>query len=287
MAHPRILVTGAYGNLGKDLTDQLRLIPQYDVIGTGSDDLNLAWTGDAIRTVLDTLHPQIIINTAAFTDVDGAEDNRAAAFQINAKGPQVLAEWAAEHGAYLIHISTDYVFDGCKGIAYTPSDSPHPINAYGESKYAGEQAILTCLPSNAAIIRTSWLFGSGQKNFVPFLLRSAQSQTPIRVVEDQWGTPTWTGNLNTMILDALKNRMTGVFHGCSHGIVTRYEQALFIYDCLGVSTDLLTAVSADTFPFKAKRPVNTAMIPSFDSALEWKEATCHFLETQPVIKSHV
>lgn len=287
MARQRILVTGATGNLGQDLLDHLRLLDGYDIVGTGSGELNLAWSKEAIRKVLDELKPDVIVNSAAFTQVDAAETRYDLALKVNQGGPEAFAEWSFTHHGYLIHISTDYVFDGTKGTLYNPTDLPNPINRYGLSKRLGEEAVLNILPSNGLVLRTSWLFGRGARNFVPFLIQAAKSQSPVQITMDQWGTPTWTVNLCRMIAEAIRDRPAGILHGCSTGLTSRLEQARFLCECLGVSSAFITPATTESFRFPAKRPLNTAMNSSFRCATDWQSATQQYIQSQGLLKNHV
>lgn len=280
-------MTGKTGTLGQDLLARLQLFPQYEILATDRTTLDLTETSEAIEAVLNQLQPDVIINTAAFSQVDDAEAHYETALKVNRDGPKALAKWTHQHQKYMIHISTDYVFDGQKGAPYEPEDLAHPINRYGQSKYEGETAVLNTLEENGLVVRTSWLFGTQAKNFVPFLIQAALSQSPVRVVTDQWGVPTWTGNLCKMLIEALETRPSGILHGCSTGRTTRYEQAQFICQCLDRPTDFITPVTTDSFQFVAKRPVDTTMKSSFASALTWQEATEKFLYTEGRIKSHV
>jgi dTDP-4-dehydrorhamnose reductase len=252
---------------------------QFEVTGTHTSTLNLTWPTEKIEDVLESIFPDVIINTAALTTVDACESRFEEALQTNAYGPKALAEWCLKQNKYLIHISTDYVFDGTKGSPYEATDTPHPINHYGESKWAGETAVLGTLPQ-AAVVRTSWLFGPGGKNFVPFVIEKALSQTPVNIANDQWGTPTWTGNLCKMLLHTLEEQPCGILHGACQGVVSRYEQAKHLCQLLSVPDTFITPVPTAFFNFAAKRPVNTAMQPSFSSALPWQEATEQFIESQ-------
>ncbi len=287
MARQKVFVTGANGTLGQDLLARLALFDQFDLVGADRTRLNLLWDETTLKSALDELNPDIVINPAAFTQVDAAEAERETAMTVNGIAPGILAQWTQEKNRYLIHISTDYVFEGTKGALYLPSDPTHPINYYGVSKRAGEEAILQNAPGQSAVVRTSWLFGPGARNFVPFVLQAAQQQKPIRIAMDQWGTPTWTGNLCKMILQVMEERWTGVFHGCSTGMTTRYEQALHLCKAIGMPTDFMTPVPTEAFGFPARRPENTAMQSSFDCALNWEDATETFLKTQGLLPSHV
>lgn len=284
----KILVTGAGGTLGQDFLARLALFDQWEVTATRTADLDLASDPAKIQQTLSKYRPEVIINTAAFTAVDAAETETQQAQKVNARGPQALASWAKYHGTYLIHVSTDYVFDGAKGSPYEPQDKPNPINHYGKTKLAGEKAVLSEHSEGSAILRTSWLYGTNAKNFVPFILDAAEKQTPIRVAEDQWGVPTWTGTLVKMILHCLEERPAGVFHACCSGQTTRYAQAKFLCEAIGASPDFMTPVPTAEFNFPAKRPLNTVMATSFPNlATDWQTATLKFLETQGRQVSHV
>lgn len=277
MADSRVLITGAAGNLGQDLLAFLQRSSQYTLIGTTRDQLNLTSPEAELMATLDAIRPDIIINPAAFTAVDAAESDFETAMQVNCHGPQVLAQWAEQNGAYLVHISTDYVFDGTKGKPYTPADLTNPVSRYGESKEAGEMAVLSAHPTGSAVLRTSWLFGSGQKNFVPFVVNAAKNQTPVNIANDQWGTPTWTVNLAQMIFETLLERPSGLLHATGYGRTSRYEQALMLCHLLKLPTEFMTSVPTSAFNFPARRPTDSSMQSSYSSAMHWEEATSHYL----------
>lgn len=261
-----MLVTGAQGNLGLNLMPVFSAVTGVQVVGLDRGRLDLSSSAKAIRTVLDEHQPAVIINAAAYTNVDKAESESELAYQVNEQGPATLAHWCSDHEAYLIHISTDYVFDGMKGTPYTPKDVPNPINVYGASKLAGEQRVQEILPKHSAVVRTSWLYGPGQKGFLWFVAQSAQQQKTIGVVDDQWGTPTWTGHLCEMIVTMLQDRPSGLFHGCNSGLTTRFEQAVLFCELMGMDTtaieQFMEPKPTSAFTFPAKRPMNTAMVPS-------------------------
>ncbi len=286
MAQQRILVTGAQGALGQDLLARLRLFDEFEVIGTTRSQLDLSAPVETIHQTLDEIRPDILINTAAVTAVDAAETDYDMAIHVNAHAPQAMAEWASQHGAYLIHISTDYVFDGQKSTSYTPQDTPSPINRYGHSKWLGEKAVLSTLPNQGLVLRTSWLFGSHSKNFVSFVMNALKENKQVRIAMDQHGTPTWTGHLCKMILTCLNDRPTGILHGCNTGSTTRYEQAQYLREKLNAPESLLTPVLTEAFNFPAPRPVNTSMVCSFPDIPSWQEATDTYLAVCQELTHH-
>src|SRR5260370_24025296 len=185
--NPTILLTGKTGQVGSEL---LRLLPQFgEVIAPDRSALDLLDTGNLRRVVRD-IRPRLIANAAAYTAVDAAENDETAAHAINADAPAVFAEEARKIGAAIVHYSTDYVFDGSKAAPYEEADSTNPINAYGKSKLAGEQAVRT---SNVPhlIFRTSWVYGTHGRNFLMTILRLATEREELRIVRDQTGAPTW------------------------------------------------------------------------------------------------
>ena len=187
----RILVTGVNGQVGGELA---ALLPAHgDVIGLDRAMLDLA-DPDAIVRVLREAAPDLVINAAAYTAVDLAESQRDAAFAINARGPAVLAEETKRLGAVLVHYSTDYVFDGGASTPYAEDAPTHPLNVYGESKLAGEQAIAAS-GAHALVLRTSWVYGRTGRNFLVTIRRLAGERDELRIVADQTGTPNWSRSL--------------------------------------------------------------------------------------------
>ncbi len=228
MIKPRILLIGGTGQLGWEL---YKLLPRlYETVALNRRELDLTDLR-AIRRRLREIGPQLVINAAAYTAVDQAESDAVAARVINSEGPAVMAEEAKKLGAGLIHYSTDYVFDGCKRTPYEEADPPNPINVYGETKLAGEQAIQGVgLPH--LIFRTEWVYATRGKNFLLTILRLATQREELRIVDDQVGTPTWSGAiaLATMrILNQVSSRsvafsrlaeFSGLYHLTAAGQTT-------------------------------------------------------------------
>lgn len=296
MARQRILLTGSWGNLGQALLKQLTGLETDELLTPSREELDLVWSQEQLTAALDELKPDVIINPAAYTNVDKAESEPELAYQINGQAPGVMAAWAKQHQAYLLHFSTDYVFDGSKETPYTPEDVPNPLGLYAKSKLEGEKNILDQASEESLILRVSWLFGRKPAGFVHFLLNAAKENTEqktaspegedcffaphaqIKAVCDQVGTPTWTNSVAELLPRLLNERPTGLCHACNHGEISRYQQAVFLYEQLGIPIDRIEkAVSADFFQ-TAKRPQYTAMLSSFDEMPTWEKATVQFLK---------
>ncbi|AUX93863.1 dTDP-4-dehydrorhamnose reductase [Mixta gaviniae] len=256
----RILLTGAYGQLGRCLLD--RFPADWVMLACGSAELDITDRA-AVERIVRRFRPQVIMNAAAYTAVDKAEIDRIRAMKINAIGPENLARAAHEVGAQLIHISTDYVFDGSKPTPYIESDIPCPINFYGLSKWEGEKRVQAILPQ-AIIIRTSWVFSEYGNNFVKTMLRLAQTHETIRVVNDQRGCPTYAGDLaQAMIQLAAEPEAAGIYHYCGDKAVSWYEFAQAIFS-LRSSAPRLVPISSREFATTAPRPGNSALLASAD-----------------------
>jgi dTDP-4-dehydrorhamnose reductase len=205
------------------------------------------------RAVAQALGGATVINCAAYTDVDGAEADPATAHAVNEEGARNVAEAAAR----VIYLSTDYVFDGTKEGAYVESDPAHPLSAYGRSKLAGERATLTASP-HSLIVRTSWLFGAGGRNFVRSMLALAEERDQIRVVDDQVGCPTFTGHLAEALVALAEGHEHGFLHVAGSGACSWYEFARAIFERAGVDVDLRPC-STGEFPRPAPRPANSVL----------------------------
>ena len=255
----RILLTGGSGQLGRTL---IRTAPAgTEIIAPARSEFDLGDTA-AMAALVAQARPSHIINAAAFTAVDAAEAEREAAWRVNAEAPARLATLAGEAGAHLVQISTDYVFDGSANTPRTPADPVAPINHYGASKLAGEQAVLSAdVP--ALVVRTSWLYAPGGRNFVTTMLRlmapDADVPPPLRVVSDQVGCPTSTHSLASWLWAALARQLTGLHHWCDAGAVSWHGFALGIQQqalaCGRLSRAVpVVAVTSDEFPTAARRP---------------------------------
>lgn len=277
MAFQRIVVTGASGMLGRDLTHHLSG-KGYQVTGLTSQTCNLLHDVDAIRKTIGASDPQLIIHTAAYTDVEGAERDPELAMSINKDGTRKIALVAEELGAVLAYVSTDYVFDGLKGTPYTVEDKPNPVNAYGLSKYYGELMVKELL-DEAYILRTSWLYGVSRHNFVQYVLEGARQGRELQVVDDWIGSPTWTGTLSHTIEQVVCSGAYGTYHTVDAGMISKYDQAVTICESAGLSTDHIRPVSHRDLSFLAKRPPCSALDPGTLEVPSWKTALQAYLQT--------
>lgn len=290
----RILLLGKDGQLGWELRRALLSFP--NLVAMGRPDLDLGKL-ESLREYTRQSAPQVIINAAAFTAVDQAEEEEDAVFQINSAAPRVLAEEAARLGSLLIHFSTDYVFDGTKGAPYIESDRPNPLNAYGRAKLEAEKAIRE-VGGHHLVLRTSWIFSLRKSNFVTRILEQARSQKVIRVVDDQTGSPTWCRSLaqavSTLIVTArakgaewLQER-GGLYHLAGSGSASRFDWAEAILEeesrrHNGIAQNLQRAKS-DEFPSTAIRPNYSALnSDQFEEVFgfrlpEWRSALALALE---------
>lgn len=232
-----------------------------------------------------SLHPTVIINSSAFTAVDLAETEPEKAYGVNADGVKTLAMFAKEVGARLIHFSTDYVFSGQSSQGYVESDVTEPASVYGQSKLAGELAIRESLPiSQWIILRTAWLYGPNGKNFVQTMLALAGQGKPLRVVNDQIGCPTYSGDLATWTLDLLSTPASGIYHAVNTGICSWFEFATTIFKLQKIDVNV-SPVTSDSFPSVAKRPAYSILkTQRLSQALnykirKWPEALSEYLSS--------
>ncbi|MGC8808764.1 MAG: dTDP-4-dehydrorhamnose reductase [bacterium] len=251
----KILVLGARGMLGQDLVPLLSL--NYEAIARDIQDFDIT-NAQRVEEEILRLKPQVVINAAAYTDVDGCESNRELALSVNAKGAGNIAQACALIQAKLIHLSTDYVFDGSSADPYQEDDRPNPLNVYGLSKLQGELAIKE---SGAAylIIRTQWLYGAHGRNFVDTIIKAAQKEKELRVVNDQRGSPTYTKDLSSAIKEILEKNAQGIIHVANSGSCTWYEFAKEILQQLGMKQIPIKPISSAELARPAKRPANSVL----------------------------
>ena len=260
----QILLIGKDGQLGREL--QPLLSPLGEVKSVGRDGLDLA-NPEAIANIFAEIEPDLIINAAAYTAVDKAETERDLAIAINGNAPGILAKQAEQLGATLIHVSTDYVFDGSQSHPYLETDPTQPLGVYGQSKLAGELAI-DQTEANAAIVRTAWVYGVGGKgNFVKTMLRLGGEREELRVVCDQVGSPTWTGDLARAIVqlsDKIHPETAGIYHYTNSGVTSWYDFAVAIFEeakQLGFPLKIQRVVPISTaeYPTPARRPAYSVL----------------------------
>ena len=246
-----VAILGGKGMLGTDVASVCRQegfevevfdLPEFDI--TNVQQLKQALNG--ART---------IVNCAAYTNVDGAESEAELAYEVNAEAVGRLGELVKESGGWLLHISTDFVFDGGMSRPYRETDTPNPINEYGKTKLAGEQ-LLGQSGCRHCIVRVEWTYGSAGNNFVTKLIQRAKVDRTLKVVDDQIGSPTATTEAAKVICEMLHKKPVGLFHFASDGYVSRYEMARFIFDKLSMDVSVLACKSSD-YPSAAARPLNS------------------------------
>lgn len=249
----RLLITGKNGQLGSELQDLQHNYPQYEMIFVDREEMDLS-NSEQIIEVLNDQKPGIIINAGAYTAVDKAETEQELCDLINHKAVKTMGEWAAKNNAKIIHISTDYVFNGTSEIPLKETDATDPINVYGLTKLKGEQVLQT---SGAAyvIIRTAWVYSTYGANFVKTMMRLMNERDEIGVVADQVGTPTYARDLAQVIMDVVvADAFTqGIYHYSNEGKISWYDFAAAIKEIKGYKTKI-NAISSDVFPTPANRP---------------------------------
>ena len=268
-------------------TDVVAAASGHDVVALTRADLDIT-NADAVRAAVRDVRPDAVINCAAWTNVDLAETEEAEATLINGDGAGHLAAAAAEVGAHVVHVSTDYVFNGAASEPY-PEDAPTgPIGAYGRSKLAGEVAVARAAPSGHAIVRTAWLFGPHGKNFVDTMLRLGADRDELTVVDDQLGCPTYTGHLAPALVAIAVARTQGVLHAAGAGSCTWWELACATFERAGLPVTVHRGTTAG-FNAPAPRPAysvlgstrsDTPVLPAWQDGL-----AAHLLAKQEVLAS--
>lgn len=254
----KILVTGAYGQLGNELKELSVNYPNWQFLFTDVDSLDITDKKE-VDAFFQEKKPDFVLNCAAYTAVDQAETDRNEALKVNANAPGILAVAAKKQNAGFIHISTDYVFDGRTFKPYQEIDPVNPESVYGKTKLAGEHAVRGGNP-NAIIIRTSWLYSSFGNNFVKTMLKLGQNHKILKVVFDQVGTPTYAGDLANVLLkiaeiydEDLQQFIPGIYHYSNEGVASWYDFANAIFELAQVNCSVLPVLSKE-FPSIAKRP---------------------------------
>ena len=250
----RYLVTGAAGMLGHDL---VRALDGREVTALTRAELDVT-DAAAVRDAV--AGHDVVFNTAAYTDVDGAETHEDLAFAVNAAGVENLATAAASHRARLVTLSTDYVFDGMSTTPYAEDHPRDPINAYGRSKAAGEELALATHPDGTFIVRAAWLYGTGGANFAATMLRLAAANPTVSVVDDQLGQPTWTANLAEQLVALMDaNAPAGIYHGTNSGQTSWFGFARAIFDEAGLDPERVRPTDSASFVRPARRPAYSVL----------------------------
>lgn len=283
----KVLVTGAAGQLGTDVIDELAQ-RGYGAVGVDVSELDIT-DKDAVNRVLTDIRPDAVIHCAAWTAVDDAEDKPEAVRAVNALGTEYIAQVCGEIGCKLMYISTDYVFDGQGERAWMPDDDRQPLNVYGQTKYEGELAVEK-YTEKFFIVRIAWVFGFHGKNFIRTMLNLAKTHTELNVVNDQIGSPTYTKDLARLLADMIETERYGCYHATNEGFCSWYDFACEIFrqaaalgheECQQV---IVHPVSSSEFPTKAKRPSNSRMSKEklsengFERLPDWKDALERYLK---------
>jgi dTDP-4-dehydrorhamnose reductase len=276
----RLLVTGAGGMLGRAVVAGASHLG-HDVRGATRAELDITVEAAVIVTMHE-FRPDAVVNCAAYTDVDGAQADRQTAAAINERGAGLVAAAAAEVGASIVHVSTDYVFDGSKREPWLESDPVGPLGVYGETKLAGEAAVAAANPAHA-IVRTSWLFGAGGRNFVDTMLALGAERDEVSVVTDQVGSPTWTGHLAGALVElAQRPEQTGIHHVAGGGACSWHELAVEVFERAGLDCRVLPTTTA-AFPRPAPRPAYSVLASERRDApvlAPWQEGAAAYLATR-------
>lgn len=250
----RWLVVGANGMLGTEL---MQLLADRNARGVDLPEIDITSPESVAASLIDI---DIVVNCAAYTAVDNAEDAEDVAFRVNATGPSVLARRCAEIGAKLVQISTDYVFDGASADPYPENAQPNPQSAYGRTKLAGEWAVRAELPQAHWILRTAWLYGEFGPNFVKTMVALEASKPELAVVDDQHGQPTWARHLAARIIELSDVGVpSGTYHATSSGATTWFGFTRSIFDEIGAEPSRVQPTTTEAFPRPAKRPANSVL----------------------------
>jgi dTDP-4-dehydrorhamnose reductase len=251
------LLTGSSGQLAASFAKRLRA-RSMEFLAPDESQCDIT-DRTCIRKLIGSYQPRVIINCAAYNQVDKAEQDRDKAFQVNAAGPRILAEEARECGAVLVHFGSDYVFDGLKqdGL-YREEDPVGPLSEYGRSKLAGEQAVREVLGDRSLVFRLSWVFGEGKQNFIVKLLEWSAAQDYLRIACDEFSVPTWTETVVDVTLRSLEQGVTGLYHLTNSGYCSRYEWARAVLRKKGIDK-FIRPVPMDSFRMPARRPLFSAM----------------------------
>jgi dTDP-4-dehydrorhamnose reductase len=279
----KIVVTGAAGMLGSDIVRVARGV-RHEVVALGREELDVTDPAGVERTIA-RHRPGAVINCAAWTDVDGAEQDEREAALVNGEGAGYVAGAAAQVDAKVLYVSSDYVFDGARREPYLESDETAPIQAYGRSKLAGERA--TALANERSfIVRSSWLFGPGGDNFVETMLRLGAGSAPVVVVSDQVGCPTYTGHLAIGLVRLIDGTAYGVHHMAGSGSCSWYEFAHEIFRQAGMEVKVMAATS-EMLDRPARRPANSVLVSGREAPIrlpQWQRGLADYLARREAIR---
>ena len=274
-----IIVTGAKGQLGGDVCDLLAL---HGTEHQGIDIADLDITDEkAVSDFFDRVKADALIHCAAYVAVDKAEDEKELCFAVNEKGTENLARACKKHGIKMLYVSTDYVFSGEGSTPFLPDDEKGPLGAYGLSKLKGEEAVKRHL-ENYFIVRTSWVFGERNTNFIATMLRLSETRSELNVVADQIGSPTYARDLAILLCEMIKTDRYGVYHGTNEGFCSWYELAKKTFEVAGKEIKV-NPVASEEFPTRAVRPKNSRLSKErltengFKRLPHWEDAVERYL----------
>ena len=276
----KVLVTGVKGQLGYDVVNELEK-RGLEAVGVDIQEMDIT-DADSVNRVIGEAAPDAVIHCAAYTAVDAAEDNVEICRKVNADGTQNIANMCKKLDIPMIYISTDYVFDGQGERPWQPDDERAPLNVYGQTKYEGELAVQNTL-DKYFIVRIAWVFGVNGKNFIKTMLNLGKTRDHLTVVNDQFGSPTYTYDLAKLLVDMIQTDKYGIYHATNEGICTWYEFACEIFRQVGLNVSV-APVTADQYPAKAKRPSNSRMSKDkleengFDRLPTWQDALERYLK---------
>ena len=272
----RFLVLGAAGQLGRAFVKVLRGESQHHCF-LSHQELDIT-DADRLQSCLKELKPDVVVNCSAYNDVDRAQTDPEPAFRVNARAVQTLAELSRKNHLFLVHYSTDYVFDGTASKPYSEDDTPNPLSRYGQSKLDGEKAVQGTL-SDYLLLRVSWVFGQGKQNFLAKAAAWARTQNELKIVQDEVSVPTFTDDIVRATIQACAQGLVGLYHLTNTGFSSRYDWVRFFFEKKGFDNKIIPVLSSD-FHLPARRPKFSAMsngrlgrilpggIPSWQDAVE-------------------
>lgn len=282
----RVLVTGVKGQLGHDVVLELEK-RGMEAIGVDIDEMDVTDASEVDRVIKEAA-PDAVIHCAAYTAVDAAEDNEATCRRVNADGPRNIAKVCRDLDVKMLQVSTDYVFSGQGERPWEPEDEKEPQSVYGQTKYEGELAVQELL-EKYFIVRIAWVFGIHGQNFVKTMLRLAETHDTLRVVNDQFGSPTYTHDLARLLVDMILTDKYGVYHATNEGDCSWYEFACAIFKEAGLSVNVIP-VTTEEYGARAKRPANSRMNKEkltqmgFERLPAWQDALRRYLQELGVRK---
>ncbi|WP_214805556.1 MULTISPECIES: dTDP-4-dehydrorhamnose reductase [unclassified Exiguobacterium] len=280
----KVIITGANGQLGKDLVELIDA-SAFEVVAFTKSELDIT-NESAVQTIVNSIQPDWILHAAAYTNVEAAEDEgKEQNWLVNATGTEIIAKAAKTVNAKMIYVSTDYVFDGTKETPYETTDAVNPLNEYGKAKLAGEKAVQEILKEDGFIIRTSWVFGVHGHNFVYTMLKLSETRSELNVVSDQLGRPTFSEDLARFMWFIVNQKVAGgLYHFSNEGVCSWHD---FAQEILKEKAVKVLACNSDAFPQKAKRPMRSILSLSSIESLgyeipTWQDALNRFKQKQKI-----